>query len=343
MGPSNELTSLVPFPPAAGEKYIPVKHLQTSREGTIYICVASKPSSSDPDSTEAGGHELFAVKVFRELHIRTPLQITLLNKLKTAQNTLGPNHPSNRYFPKFYEIHDPHWQSMEAIEGATLEELLPIIRNDGTWGAVFTCHLFNGLHAALSCLLDMGLTYIDLSTENTMFRYKVGPGLNEFPRLMLVDFNLWTEQNDSTTIGLTTNAILGLCSEVCNTGGSRAYPITTAAELSDEPTKPRAFARIKAYSSGESDDKSSANRKKSLIDPYDVETMKEFDQCLDAPLDCELDLVALGRKFRDATEGVVGKSLNVPDWPTGDLEQLLKRSLVPDVEIEQGLHARLLG
>jgi hypothetical protein len=54
-------------------------------------------------------------------------------------------------------------------------------------------------------------------------------------------------------------------------------------------------------------------------------------------------LVALGRKFRDATEGVVGKSLNVPDWPTGDLEQLLRRSLVSDVEIEQGLHARLLG
>jgi hypothetical protein len=56
-----------------------------------------------------------------------------------------------------------------------------------------------------------------------------------------------------------------------------------------------------------------------------------------------LRLVALGRKFRDATEGVVGKSLNVPDWPTGDLEQLLRRSLVSDVEIEQGLHARLLG
>jgi hypothetical protein len=109
----------------------------------------------------------------------------------------------------------------------------------------------------------MGLTYIDLSTENTMFRYKVDPGLNEFPRLMLVDFNLWTEQNDSTTIGLTTNAILSLCSEVCKTGSSRAYPITTAAELPDEPTKPRAFAMIKAYSSGESDDKSSANRKKS--------------------------------------------------------------------------------
>jgi hypothetical protein len=67
--------------------------------------------------------------------------------------------------------------------------------------------------------------------------------------------------------------------------------------------------------------------------------MKEFDEYLGAPLDCTLDLATLGRKFRDATEGVVGNSLNVPDWPTQALEQLVRRPLVSNAEIAEA-HAK---
>jgi hypothetical protein len=116
-----------------------------------------------------------------------------------------------------------------------------------------------------------------------------------------------------------------------------------AAQIPDEAAKPRKFARIKAYSPGGTDDRSLANKKKFLIDPYDVETVKEFDGCLGTPADCALDLATLGRQFRDATEGVVGKSLNVPDWPTGALKQLLRRPLVSGPEITHALYKKLLG
>jgi hypothetical protein len=227
---------------------------------------------------------------------------------------------------------------MEAIQGATLRDLLPLVRNNGTWGTVFTCHLFNEFQAALSGLLDMSLMYMNLNLDNTIFRYKVDPGTNEFPRLMLVDLDLCPEENDSAKTGLTTNAILGLCSEVCKAEGSQAYPISMAAQLPDQPAKPRKFAKIKAYSSVGSDDKSSAG-KKVLIDVYDIETMKDFDEYLSAPLDCKLDLATLGWKFKDATEGVVGNSLNVPDWPTRALEQLVRKLLLSNAEIAEA-HAK---
>jgi hypothetical protein len=233
---STEQTSIVPFPAGAAKKYIPIKHLVTSSEGTIYLCVA--PVSS----------QKVAIKAFRELHFCTPLQITHLKKLKNEQDTQSSSHPSNKYFPKLHEVYNPNRQSMEAIEGAPLKDLLTLIRSNGTWGVVFTCHLFNELHAALSGLLDMDLMYMELNLENVMFRYQVDPGTNEFPRLMLVDFDLLAEEKDTAKTGLTTNAILRLCSKVCKATGSKAYPISEAAQLPDEHAKPRKFAKITAYS-----------------------------------------------------------------------------------------------
>jgi hypothetical protein len=81
MQASGEPMVIVPLPPSAAKKYIPIKPAP-SREGPISICIARKPASPNLDVMGTDNPRLFAVKVFSELHIRTPLQITHLQKLK---------------------------------------------------------------------------------------------------------------------------------------------------------------------------------------------------------------------------------------------------------------------
>ena len=275
----------------------------------MFLCTRVKPSTpaaSNANESESDKPSLIAVKVHHKE--RPAHHITNLQKLKAAQQSENADHPTNKYFPKLYEVHDTMWYAMEAIQGATLSQLAPMIRHNGEWGAMFTCHLFLELHAAMTSLLNLGLLHTDLSPDNVMFRH-IPSSVDMFPRLILVDLNLRSVV-DAELQAMSTHSLLYVCGVGKTNFGvmSKSFPLSEVLEH-----------HIDTWSD-------------------DLKTLKELDTHIRRPGACGLEFHHVGSMFGEVVERLRSQREKVP-FPR-ELKELLEKPLIPKMGMKKTILTR---
>jgi hypothetical protein len=290
--------ALPPLPPSAEELYtVTLRKPGHGSESAVYFCTSfagTLSTGSTGNESMSASISLIAVKVFT--YELAECDITPLRELKDKQKTEQPDHPCNRFFPKLLEVNNPTWQAMEAIQGPMLANFATIVQQHCAWGAVFTCHVFLELHAAICGLLDLGLYHQDFSnTRNIMFRYRYPTHAQyELPGLVLVDLTLAPVVHEKFQNPTLIKDLLWLCSVICKgvDGKTEFLPIVAAV----------------------------AN----LVGAWDVDVVKKFDEFLAKPETCQMKFRELGQHFHAALDDIRGRRHEVTPWPGVELEKLLK-------------------